>query len=489
MTVRPDPTTASNSRERLVLLLSCLSAFAVILDGTIVSVALPDIDSDLKFSAATLPWVVNAYTLAFAGLLLLGGRCADAFGVKFTLATGLALFGLAGLAGGVASTPAMLLAARAAQGIGGALMLPTTLAALAQTFGEGPRRASAMATWSMVGSSGAIAGTVIGGLLTQFLGWRWVFIINVPITVAAGLLAAFALHEQDTVRSRPRLDIMGALLVTTALSAIVYAVMDSSERGWGDPIIWGSATGGITLLGLFIAHQYHVASQPLVPLTIFRSRSLSSANTTVFALSLAFLSTPVLLSLYVQTVNHFSPLEASFTLLPSALALMVGGRIAGKVTVRLGTRRASVLGIAIGTLGFTLLAFSLEEQGPLLLKVVLPTILIGFGVGSAFTPLTMAATRGVEPAHRGVAAGLFNATRQTSGAVGLAVTSAVAAAVTASAARSAGTATPTMTSLAHGYTVAFGVAACCSLAAGVMAALTMPHDSPVRTESNEYVSS
>ncbi|WP_246258228.1 DHA2 family efflux MFS transporter permease subunit [Amycolatopsis anabasis] len=452
--------------ERLVLALACLGSFVVILDATIVSVALPDVRTELGFSPAALPWVVNAYTLAFAGFLLLGGRCADVFGRRRVLFAGMSLFTLASLAGGLAVSPWMLLAARAVQGLGGALLIPSTLSVLTSTFTEGARRARVLSTWSAVGAVAAAAGPVLGGVLTQWLGWRWVFFVNVPVGVVALIGVVTVLPRHDRSGKRGRLDLVGAVLATAGLVGVVYAVMESSAAGWGSAQVLGALAAGVVLLGIFLLHQARWAADPLMPPAIFRVRSVSSGNVVMFLLGLGFFAGPLLISFDLQYVHGFTPLQAGVGFLPMGVAMFAGARSAGALTVRFGARRAAIGCLVVGALGFAWMAVALADaQATYLFSVALPGLVFGFGTSSAFTPITVAATSGVPATQNGVAAGLLNTIRQTSGAVGLAVITTLAAAVSAGESPAA---------LAHGYSAAFIFSACCVATAAVVAAFSMP---------------
>ncbi|MGW3008007.1 MFS transporter [Streptomyces sp. NPDC001219] len=470
--------------DGLLLTLACLVVFLVILDATIVSVALPALRADLGLGPTTLPWVVNAYTLAFAGFLLLGGRCGDLYGRRRTLLAGIALFTVASGVGGLATDAGPLLAARAVQGLGGALLMPTTLSVITQTYPEGARRARALAVWSAVGAVGAAAGTVLGGILTQLLDWRWVFLINLPFGAVVAATAwrvlfdvraeksgAGEAREGDGTGRRARLDLPGAALVTLGLAAALYGLMESATYGWAAARVWGPVAAGCAALVLFAVHQARWAEQPLVPPSVVRRRPVRVANATMFLLGLAFLASPVLLSLHLQNVHHYSPLRAGLGFLPVAVALMVSGLLTGRLIPRFGARAVAVGGLTLAAVGFGLLALTLGGHGPYVLTAGLPGVVFGLGIGASITPVTACATSGVPPALAGLAAGILNTTRQVSGAIGLAALSTLAAAGTATYARShpaAGGATGA-DALAHGDALAFAVAACCALAAALMA--------------------
>ncbi|SHL81694.1 MFS transporter [Streptomyces yunnanensis] len=476
-------------RNGALLALACLVMFLIVLDATIVSVALPSLRADLGIGPTALPWVVNAYTLSFAGFLLVGGRCGDLYGRRRTLLIGISLFTLASAVGGLATEPGPLLIARATQGLGGALLMPTTLSVIIQTFPEGPQRARALAVWSAVGAVGAASGTVLGGVLTQLLDWRWVFLINLPFGAVAATTAWRVLfdarrdvpaeeqrREGGELAPRQRLDLPGAMLVTAGLAAALYGLMESTAYGWAAPRVWGPVAAGAIMLALFAVHQARWAKQPLVSPSVVRRRPVQVANATMFLLGLAFFASPVLVSLHLQNVHHYSPLRAGLGFLPTAVALMVSGLVTGRLIPRFGARAVAVGGLTLAAAGFGALALTLGGHGPYALTVGLPGVVFGLGVGSAFTPVTACATSGVSPSLAGVAAGILNTTRQVSGAVGLAVLSTLAATGADSYARShpaAGGATGA-DALAHGNALAFGVAACCALASAVVATRLPP---------------
>ncbi|WP_245607116.1 DHA2 family efflux MFS transporter permease subunit [Pseudonocardia spinosispora] len=455
---------ATRRREPAVLALACAGSFVVIMDATIVPVALPDIRAELGFTSASLPWVVNAYTLAFAGFLLLGGRCADVFGQRRMFVIGMTLFGVARVCCGFAGSPAALLVARAVQGLGGALLMPVTLSLLTTTFTEPARRARVLGTWSAIGAVGAALGPIVGGVFTQWLGWRWVFFVSVPIGVFALVGAALVLTAGRGVRSA--LDVPGAAIATLGLVGVVYAVMRASVSGWGSASVLVPLVCGVVLLGVFGVHQARWAAHPLVPLSIFRVGAVGSGNVVMFLLGLGFFASPVLLSLYLREVHGYTPWQAGVGYAPIGVAMFVGAQLAAPLTVRLGARRAGVLCCSVGALGCLWLGLSLGVHSSYLWSVAVPGAVFGLGSAAAFTPITVAATSGVVGAQQGLAAGLLNTVRQTSGAIGLAVLATVAAAATGPA--------PTLAALAHGYLVAFVLSAAALATAAATAALTLP---------------
>ncbi|WP_197285005.1 MFS transporter [Sciscionella sediminilitoris] len=432
--------------EKRVVTLACLIAFVVILDATIVAVALPRIRVELGFGATGIAWVVNAYTLVFAGFQLFGGRCVDVFGVRRMLGWGLGLFALGSVAAGLAPSAWLLLAARAVQGLGGALLIPASVAAITRALPDGPRRASALAMWSMIGALGSASGTVLGGVLTEVAGWRLVFLINVPFVLLAALLTPAAAGRAPGGR-RPGLDLPAAVLVTAGLSLVVDAIIAAD---------WLPGVLGVLALVAFLGYEWRLAREPMLPLGLLRVRTVAGANLTMFAIGLGFFATPVLLSLYLQGVLGYPPLQAGLAFVPSAVATVLGGRIAGKATSRFGARPTAVTGLAVAVLGFATLALFATASTSYALGIALPVVLLGFGIGLCFTPLTVVATRGVGADRGGIAAGLLNTTRQCSGAAGIAILTAA--------------------STGPGFPSAFALTACAALAAVLLAATLLPRE-------------
>lgn len=444
-----------------ILALACAGVFVIILDATIVSVALPDITADLRFTTAGAAWVVNAYTLAFAGLLLLAGRLVANHGTRAMFLIGVCCFGAASLACGLASEPWVLIAARAVQGAGGAVVMPATLTMVTGAYTDPGARSRALGLWSAVGAAGAAAGSVIGGVLTDLGGWRWVFLVNVPLTVAIAAAALVVVARASRGPARARLDVVGAVLATCGLTPLVYGVLDSAAGGWSSAPVVVSLAAAAVLLGLFIVHQHRWASAPLVPLGLFASRPVSAANAVIFCLGLGFFASPVLLSVYLQERLGYTPMRAGLAFLPAAAALFTGAQLAGRLTPRHGVRLVAALGAVLcDVLADAVFAWltRLGDHTPYWPTIVLPQILFGLGIGTAFTPITVAAT--AVPAHlAGVAAGVLNTVRQVAAAIGLAVLSALVAA------RSGG-----------GYGIAFGAAALVAALAAAGAAILLPRD-------------
>jgi EmrB/QacA subfamily drug resistance transporter len=468
-------------RRTLTLVVCCAAQFMVILDVSIVNVALPSISADLGFTSASLAWVVNAYTLAFAGFLLLGGRAADLLGRREVFAAGLALFALASLAGGLAQGELTLVAARAAQGLGGAVVAPATLSILTTTFTEGPERNRALGLWGAMGAIGGASGALLGGILTEALSWRWILIINVPI----GLLGALAaLH---VVRSARRdvgaardFDLTGALTVTIGLVVLTYGIIGTESHGWGSARTLLTLAAGGTLLAIFLLVEGRLAHRPLVPLRIFASRLLSGANVVVFCLGGSVFAMWYFVSLYLQQVLGYSPIEAGLAFLPMPLTIAACTQAATRLTGRLGAGPVLAAGMAMIALGM-LLFTRVASDGTYLSDVLVPSLLCAAGIGFSFVPVTIAATAGVRATEAGLASGLVNTSRQMGGSVGLALLAAVATQRTAAVAGDVSHAE----ALTDGFHRAFAVGAGIALAGALVSAIVLSRSQPQLVEQVE----
>lgn len=450
-----------------VLAVCCIAQFMVVLDVSIVNVALPAMRRDLDLSVAGQQWVVNAYTLTFAGLLMLGGRAADLFGRRRVFLLGLAMFTAFSLIGGVAQDGGWLVAARALQGVGGAVLAPATLSLLTTTFTDPLERRRALGLWSATAASGAAVGVLAGGLLTNYLGWRWVLFVNVPIGAAVLAASWFVLTESRTGGTLRHLDLAGAFSVTAGLSALVYGVVGTDTRSWSSPWTIGSLAAGAVLLGLFVLVEARFAERPLVPLGVFRLRSLSVANGLAMTVGASLFGLFFFLTLYLQQVNGYSPLKGGLAFLPAGLATMVGSLTAVRLVGALGIRRQLLLGPALGAAGLLWLS-ALQPGDGYLSHVLVPLVLVGTGLGWSFVPMTLAATNGIPPQQAGLASGLINTTRQVGGAVGLAAMATIAS----GAARGAMRHGSALAALTSGYDRSFLVAgALLALGAGLAGGL------------------
>jgi len=459
--------TASNRSKTFALILLAATQFVVVLDASIVNVALPSIGTDLDFSQDDLSWVVNAYVLIFGGFLLLGGRMADLLGRRRMFIAGLLLFGVASLAGGLAQSDIMLIAARAFQGLGAALISPAALAIVTTTFSEGAERNKALGVWGAVAGAGGAAGVLLGGVLTEYLGWEWVLFVNTPITLVAAFLAPRILDE-SVDRQAGTFDIPGAVSVTAGLSIMVYALVDAEQAGWGSTQTIGLLALAAALLAAFLAIESRTP-KPLMPFSIFRLRTLRGANVAGLLIGISLFSMFFFISLYMQQVLGYEPLKAGLAYLPLALTIIVSAGVASQLVTRIGfkpTLVAGMLFIAAGTFWFSKVS---APGGTYVGDVLFPSLLAAVGLGFAFVTSTIAAVTGVRPDEAGLASGLINTTQQVGGALGLAITASVATATTndvfASGERSQAIA------LTEGFQDAFLVSAGIALLGALLAAL------------------
>ena len=425
-------TTASLDRKAgprlgLVLLACCVGQFMVVLDASIVNVALEPIKNSLGFTPGALQWVINAYTIVFAGFLLLGGRLADLFGRRRVYAGGLALFTLTSLVAGVAVNPATLLVARGLQGLGGAVLAPATLTILFTSFTEPSAKGRAFGTWSAVAAGGGAIGALLGGVLTHWLSWRWVFLVNVPIGIALLALIYVVIPESHKDGSDRRIDVLGAATVTGGLMAVVYGVVESSTAGWASARTLVPLVVGVLLLAFFVLNEARIAQQPLVPLSIFSNRSVTAANIVSLTTSAVLIAVLFMLTVQMQFVYGWNPLKTGLSYVPMSLTIVLMARgVAPRMTQRLGPKPLLVAGSAAVTAGIALLALS-AQHGHFVGDLLLPTVLFGAGQGLVSATVTMAGTTKVPYTLAGLVSGLLNASRQIGGALWLGVLAAVLA--------------------------------------------------------------
>lgn len=455
----------SNRTRWLALMVLCLGDLMIVLDSTIVNVALPSIRDDLGFTETTLVWVVNAYMLTFGGFLLLGGRLGDLYGRRRWFLIGIALFTLASLACGIATTQTTLIVARAVQGLGGAVVSAVALSLIMTLFTEPADRAKAMGVFGFVMAGGGSIGVLLGGVLTGSLSWHWIFLVNLPVGLLVAGLTLALLPRDDATRGTERLDLAGAVTVTLALLTAVYAVVDAERVGWGSLQTLGLLALSAVLLATFVAVEAR-ASHPLVPLRLFRLRNLVTANIVGVLWSTAMFAWFFLSALYMQSVLAYTPMQVGLAFLPANLimgAFSLG--LSARIVMRFGIRWPLALGLALVAAG--LLAFSFAPvEGSFLLHVLPGMVLLGFGVGLAFNPVLLAAMSDVDPSESGLASGVVNTAFMMGGALGLAVLASLAAAVTG-----LHTGTAPVAALTEGYRAAFLAGAAIAALAALIAAV------------------
>ncbi|MGA2928653.1 MAG: MFS transporter [Solirubrobacteraceae bacterium] len=455
---------------RATLLLCCLAQFMVILDVSVVNVALPAIRGALHFSEQDLQWVVNAYTVTFAGFLLLGGRAADLLGRRRVFVAGLALFALASLAGALAQTQAMLIGARAAQGLGGAVIAPASLSILTTTFAEGAARNRAVGIWGAMGGVGGAAGVLLGGVLTDLLGWRWILFINVPIGIVAALAAQRVIAESAKAQSTRSFDLAGAASATLGLSLLVLGIVRTDVTGWGSLPTLAVIAAGVALLAAFVAIEGRLARMPLMPLRIYSSRTLSAANVVILLVGAAVFAMWFFVSLYLQQVLGYTPIEAGVAFLPMTLCIAGGSTLVPRLIARLSAKAVLVTGMLAQTAGL-LLFTGVSAHGNYLGSVLVASLLVAIGIGFAFVPVTILAVAGVRSEEAGLASGLVNTSRLFGGALGLAILAALATARTNTDLRHGVGAHAALTS---GFQLAFLVAAAFAAVGAVVALVGLP---------------
>ncbi|MCW5249126.1 MFS transporter [Streptomyces sp. SHP 1-2] len=409
----------------LVVALACAGQFLVVLDVSVVNVALPSMRTDLDLTAQGLQWVVNAYSIAFAGFMLLGGRAGDLYGRKRMFLLGIGLFTLASLGGGLAQEGWQLLLARAVQGLGAAVVAPSTLTIVTEAVPPGAARARAIATWTAVGAGGGAAGGLVGGVLVDTLSWRWVLLINVPVGVVVLAGAVLGLSESRSGGGR-RLDLPGAVLVTAGLATLAFGISQTESTGWAAAATLVPLVAGALLIGLFLVVEARTAA-PLMPLALLRVRSVASANTAMLVSGSAMFCMWFFMTLYVQNVLGYTPLEAGLALVPSSLAVVLGSKAAPRVMRAMGARNVAVLGTFLAAAGFAWQS-TMTADGGFVTAILVPGALMMLGAGLAGTPLASLATSGSAPGDAGLVSGLINTSRTMGGSLGLAVMATIAAA-------------------------------------------------------------
>jgi EmrB/QacA subfamily drug resistance transporter len=461
--------TLSHRQRWLALLVLCLGVLMIVLDTTIVNVALPSIKADLHFSETSLVWVVNAYMLTFGGFLLLGGRLGDLYGHRRLFLAGIVLFTVASLACGIANSQVLLVAARAVQGLGGAVVSAVALSLIMNLFTEPAERAKAMGVYGFVCAGGGSIGVLLGGLLTSQFSWHWIFLVNLPIGIAVYLLCLRLLPAMPGHAEGEKLDVIGAITVTLALMLAVYAIVNGNEAGWTSMATLGLLGLAAALLLVFITIESRV-EHPLMPLTLFRSRNVSVSNIVAVLWAAAMFAWFFISALYMQLVLGYSPLQVGLSFLPAniIMALFSLG-LSARLVVRWGFRLPLAAGLGLAAVG--LLLFSQAPvNGQFMLHVLPGMVLLGFGAGIAFNPMLLAAMSDVAPTESGLASGMVNTAFMMGGALGLAVLASLAAARSTAlvAAQS-----DTIAALAGGYQLAFLLGALFALAAAALGGIAL----------------
>jgi EmrB/QacA subfamily drug resistance transporter len=419
-------TTAQQYLDRrwTALILLCMAQFVVVLDASIVNVALPSIGKGLHFSEADLPWVVNAYVIAFGGFLLLGGRAADLLGRRRVFMAGLLVVAVASLLAGFAANQGQLIAARAAQGLGAAIISPAALSIITTLFKDGAERNKALGAWGAVAGSAGAAGVLLGGILTEGLGWEWVLWVNVPVSLIALALTPGLIPESRSESATRHFDAAGAVSITAGLSVLAYALLDASTAGWGSTKIVSLLALSVILIGAFIAIELR-SKAPLVPFRIFRSRTVTGANVVGLLLGASLFSMFFFISLYMQQVLGYSAIHAGLSYLPLAVTIIVAAGLGGELVTRVGFKpilAAGMLFIAVGLAWFS----QVSVGGGFLADILGPSLLAAIGLGFGFVTSTIAAVSGIKEREQGLASGLINTSQQIGGAIGLAVLSTIA---------------------------------------------------------------
>jgi len=475
--------TLDNRTRWFALYVLCLGTLMIVLDTTIVNVALPSIRADLGFSQTSLAWVVNAYLLTFGGFLLLGGRLGDLYGHRRLFLLGIGLFTVASLACGLATSQGLLIGARAVQGLGGAIASAVGLSLMMTLFTEPGDRAKAMGVFGFVASGGGTIGVLMGGILTDVLSWHWIFLVNLPIGVLVVLLSR-RLLPSGHVAGSGRLDVAGAVTVTSALMLAVYAIVNGNSNGWTSAETLGLLAGAAALLAVFLAIESRVAS-PLVPLSLFRLRNVAVSNIVGVLWAAAMFAWFFLSALYLQLVLGYSPLKVGLAFLPANIimgAFSVG--LSAKLVMRYGIRAPLAFGLLLAAIGLALFT-RLPVDGSFWVDVLPSMTLLGFGAGIAFNPVLLAAMSDVKPEESGLASGVVNTSFMMGGALGLAVLASLAASRTATLSASGDS---PLEALTGGYHAAFALGAVFALAAATIGGVFLRERQPSPGHEPAYAS-
>jgi EmrB/QacA subfamily drug resistance transporter len=444
---------SSEARRWLVLAVTVAAQFMVILDVSVVNVALPSIKQDLHFSQEGLQWVITAYSILFGGMLLLGGRLADLLGRRRLFMAGVAVFMLGSLLSGLAWSEGALIVTRAVQGLGGALLAPAALSIVVTTFREGRDRNVALAVWGAVSGVGGAVGVLLGGVLTSYLSWSWIFFVNLPVGVAILFISPWLLGESRAAVAHRHFDVLGASSITAGLMLLVYAITRASQHGWSNGVTVGLFAIAAALIAAFVAIEAR-STAPLLPLRIFRLRTLAAANATMLTVGAAAFGQFFLMTLYLQEVLRYSALKTGLAFIAITVTLIAVTNLAQKLTTRLGPRPVLSAGLLLTAAGGALYA-RMPADGHYFWNVFPGLLLSGVGLAFTFVPVMIASLTGVQPADAGVASGLINTSRQIGGSIGLAVLTTVAATASSHYAQSHAVPAFSAPALTHGFQVGF----------------------------------
>jgi EmrB/QacA subfamily drug resistance transporter len=462
----------------VVLVLVCLAQFMVILDATIVNVALPSIQRDLEMSDANLQWIVNAYALLFGGFLLLGGRAGDLIGRKRIFLLGVIVFTGASLVCGLAQNETALILARGVQGLGAALVSPAALSIVTTTFKEGAERTKAMGVWAAIAVGGGAVGLLLGGILTDVFSWPWIFFVNVPVGIVTFVLSLRLVPESKDEAAHRSFDLAGAVTVTGGLVALVYGIVRSNQTGWGSAEVLGFlALAAVLLIGFVVIERR--SAEPLVRLSIFAVRTVRGANAVMFVVACGLFAMFFFNTLYLQRVLGYSPLEGGLAFLPFTAGVIIGAGLSQRLLPALGAREVPIIGLMMAVAGL-LLFLRLTPDGTYLVDLLPGIMLTSIGMGLTFVPVTLIATSGIPSGDAGLASGLFNTSQQIGGALGLAILSTVATGTTTDTLESLGhppTQSETASALVDGFHAAWiGCAAFLAVGAVLLVALLRRQD-------------
>jgi EmrB/QacA subfamily drug resistance transporter len=443
----------SERRRWLVLAVTVAAQFMVVVDVAVVNVALPAIKHDLHFSQESLQWVITAYSILFGGTLLLGGRLADLLGRRRLFMAGVTVFTVGSLLSGLAWSEEALIGTRALQGLGGALLAPAALSIIVTTFGEGRERNVALGVWGAASGTGGAVGVLLGGVLTSYLSWPWIFFVNLPVGAVVLAVTPWLVSESRAALSHRHFDVAGAASSTAGLMVLVYAITRASQHGWSNGVTVGLLATAGALIVAFVGIEAR-SPAPLLPLRIFRLRTLSAANATMLTIGASAFAQFFLLTLYLQEVLRYSAIETGVAFVAITVTIVVGSNIGQSLTTRLGARPVLSAGLLLTAAGGALYA-QMPADGHYFWNVFPGLILSGIGLAFSFVPVTIASLSGVQPADAGVASGLINTSRQIGGSVGLAAVTTIAATATSHYADSHAVAAFSGPALAHGFQVAF----------------------------------